>query len=76
MKKESRESLATLIYLKLSNLNILKRSSFTKSVNFDYKKPTKQKWQKIILNVTGFEPAIFCSVGRRVIRCATRPMLL
>ena len=41
MKKESRESLATLIYLKLSNLNILKRSSFTKSVDFDFKKANK-----------------------------------
>ena len=37
MKKESRESLATLIYLKLSNLNILERSSFTKSVNINFK---------------------------------------
>ena len=70
MKKESRESLATLIFLKLSNLNILERSSFTKSVNFDYLSAKRD------LNVTGFEPAIFCSVGRRVIRCATRPMLL
>ena len=41
MKKESRESLATLIFLKLSNLNILERSSFTKSVNFDFKEANK-----------------------------------
>ena len=26
-------------------------------------------------NLPGFEPGIFCSVGRRVIRCATGPRI-
>ena len=47
MKKESRESLATLIYLKLSNLNILNRSSFTKSVNFEFRLQKAKIVQKV-----------------------------
>ena len=34
---------------------------------------TIMKVNKEISNLPGFEPGIFCSVGRRVIRCATGP---
>ena len=34
-----------------------------------------EKQKNISSSTAGLEPAIFCSVGRRVIRCATRPNL-
>ena len=36
---------------------------------------TGSKWdeKKLELTLAGLEPAIFCSVGRRVIHCATEP---
>ena len=33
-----------------------------------------KKWKKIS-SLPGVEPGIFCSVGRRVIHCATSPMV-
>ncbi|KAK6731254.1 hypothetical protein RB195_007615 [Necator americanus] len=33
----------------------------------------QKAWSEKFSTTAGFEPAIFCSVGRRVIHCATRP---
>ena len=63
MKKEFRESLEL-------------RANFTKVEQFEYfLNSIRQNYEKVFSSTAGFEPAIFWSVVRRVIRCATRPLL-
>ena len=51
------------------------KTKIEKAVQFEKKENSKKKLKKISEGTAGLEPAIFCSVGRRVIRCATHPSL-
>ena len=49
------------------------KTKIENAASLEKKENEKKNYKKISEGTAGLEPAIFCSVGRRVIRCATHP---